>query len=181
MFLSRPENLLQLHSTPASNITTVNKQCSFTSSLSFFICFYSLSLFASSQHLSFFSLSRPFHVTRLVIYSSRHDAIFSSPFLLPGSPPASGTGTLQIYLIDINDNSPALIPKESQICERMSRNVNSINITAADEDTDPNAGPFVFELPNFPTSIRRNWTISRISGEDVFMYNKIITGFTMPL
>lgn len=86
---------------------------------------------------------------------------------LPGSPVASGTGTLQIYLIDINDNSPALVPKESQICERTSKNVNGVNITAADDDTDPNAGPFVFELPNFPTSIRRNWTISRISGEDI--------------
>lgn len=90
--------------------------------------------------------------------------IFSLP-LLPGSPPATGTGTLQIYLIDINDNSPALIPKESQICERMSRNVNGINITAADDDTEPNAGPFVFDLPSIPSSIRRNWTISRINGE----------------
>lgn len=89
----------------------------------------------------------------------------SPPPLLPGSPPATGTGTLQIYLIDINDNSPALIPKESQICERTSRNVNGINITAADDDTDPNAGPFVFELPSVPSSIRRNWTISRINGE----------------
>uniref|UniRef100_A0A3P9NNZ0 Cadherin-4 n=1 Tax=Poecilia reticulata TaxID=8081 RepID=A0A3P9NNZ0_POERE len=80
-----------------------------------------------------------------------------------GSPEASGTGTLQIYLIDINDNPPALVPRESQICERMNKNVNGVNITAADADTDPNAGPFVFELPNFPSSIRRNWTIARIS------------------
>lgn len=90
-----------------------------------------------------------------------------SLFPLPGSPAASGTGTLQIYLIDINDNPPALIPRESQICERINKNVNGVNITAADADTDPNAGPFVFELPNLPTSIRRNWTISRISGEEV--------------
>uniref|UniRef100_A0A673CFA9 Cadherin-4 n=1 Tax=Sphaeramia orbicularis TaxID=375764 RepID=A0A673CFA9_9TELE len=92
--------------------------------------------------------------------------IYEATFLATdnGSPAASGTGTLQIYLIDINDNPPALIPRESQICERMNRNVNGVNITAADADTDPNAGPFVFELPIFPTSIRRNWTISRISG-----------------
>lgn len=90
---------------------------------------------------------------------------FFSLFSLPGSPEASGTGTLQISLIDINDNPPALVPRESQICERMNKNVNGVNITAADADTDPNAGPFVFELPNYPTSIRRNWTISRISGE----------------
>ncbi|KAA8590846.1 hypothetical protein FQN60_001789, partial [Etheostoma spectabile] len=93
--------------------------------------------------------------------------IYEATFLATdnGSPAASGTGTLQIYLIDINDNPPALIPRESQICERVNKNVHGVNITAADADTDPNAGPFVFELPNFPTSIRRNWTISRISGD----------------
>ncbi|KAF0035824.1 hypothetical protein F2P81_011136 [Scophthalmus maximus] len=93
--------------------------------------------------------------------------IYEATFLATdnGSPAASGTGTLQIYLIDINDNPPALVPKESQICERVNRNVNGVNITAADADTDPNAGPFIFELASFPGSIRRNWTISRISGD----------------
>ncbi|XP_015235652.1 PREDICTED: cadherin-4-like [Cyprinodon variegatus] len=93
--------------------------------------------------------------------------IYEATFLAidNGSPAASGTGTLQIYLIDINDNPPVLVPRESQICERMNKNVNGFNITAADADTDPNAGPFVFELPNFPSSIRRNWTTTRISGD----------------
>ncbi|XP_027860257.1 cadherin-4-like [Xiphophorus couchianus] len=93
--------------------------------------------------------------------------IYEATFLATdnGSPEASGIGTLQIYLIDINDNPPALVPRESQICERMNKNANGVNITAADADTDPNAGPFVFELPNFPSSIRRNWTIARISGD----------------
>uniref|UniRef100_A0A8C6UW56 Cadherin-4 n=1 Tax=Neogobius melanostomus TaxID=47308 RepID=A0A8C6UW56_9GOBI len=93
--------------------------------------------------------------------------IYEATFLATdnGSPPASGTGTLQIHLIDINDNSPTLVPKESQLCERTSRSVHGVNITAADADTDPNAGPFVFELPSFPSSIRRNWTITRISGD----------------
>ncbi|XP_030623661.1 cadherin-4-like [Chanos chanos] len=90
--------------------------------------------------------------------------IYEATFLAAdnGSPPASSTGTLQIYLIDVNDNAPALVPREAQICERSS--TNSINITAADADTDPNVGPFVFELPNFPSSIKRNWTVSRING-----------------
>ncbi|KAM4741811.1 cadherin-4 isoform 3-T3 [Anableps anableps] len=81
-----------------------------------------------------------------------------------GSPQASGTGTLQIYLIDVNDNAPVLIPKEAQICERARPN-SRINITASDADAEPNVGPFVFELPSFPASIRRNWTISRLSGD----------------
>lgn len=80
-----------------------------------------------------------------------------------GIPPASGTGTLQIYLIDINDNAPDLQPKEAQICERP--NLNVINITAADADIDPNVGPFVFELPSVPSAIRKNWTITRLNGK----------------
>ncbi|XP_077586878.1 cadherin-4-like [Stigmatopora nigra] len=92
--------------------------------------------------------------------------IYEATFLATdnGSPLASGTGTLQIYLIDINDNPPALIPKESQICEQMNKNANGVNITAMDADTDSNAGPFVFELPTYPPGIRPNWTITRISG-----------------
>lgn len=120
------------------------------------------------HNFSVFSLRPPLHCTHLHLSSSPSVMMlffFIFLFLLPGSPEASGTGTLQIYLIDINDNPPALIPRESQICERMNKNVNGVNITAADADTDPNAGPFVFELPNFPSSIRRNWTIARISGE----------------
>lgn len=141
----------------------------FTSSLSFLGTPFIISL-SSSVGLQLVSLppqsSLSLRTSSLVIFCSRHDIIFFSLSVLPGFPAASGTGTLQIYLIDINDNPPALIPKESQICERMNRNVNGVNITAADADTDPNAGPFVFELPNYPTSIRRNWTISRLSGEE---------------
>lgn len=87
-----------------------------------------------------------------------------SPHVCPtGIPPASGTGTLQIYLIDINDNAPELLPKEAQICEKPS--LNAINITAADADIDPNIGPYVFELPFVPATVRKNWTISRLNGE----------------
>lgn len=103
----------------------------------------SLRLPASCANLNHFSLKR------------------SSPPL--GIPPASGTGTLQIYLIDINDNAPELLPKDAQICEKP--NLNVINITAADADIDPNVGPFVFELPSVPSAIRKNWTITRLNGK----------------
>lgn len=90
--------------------------------------------------------------------SDGHRFLFGS-----GIPPASGTGTLQIYLIDINDNAPELLPKEAQICEKP--NLNVINITAADADIDPNVGPFVFELPSVPSAVRKNWTITRLNGK----------------
>lgn len=90
-------------------------------------------------------------------------ALCAHPICPAGIPPASGTGTLQIYLIDINDNAPQLLPKEAQICERPG--LNAINITAADADMDPNIGPYVFELPFIPTTVRKNWTITRLNGE----------------
>ncbi|XP_041114367.1 cadherin-4-like [Polyodon spathula] len=88
--------------------------------------------------------------------------VYEATFLAAdnGFPAASGTGTLQIYLIDVNDNAPELLPREAQICEKP--NTNAINITAADADMDPNVGPFVFELSS---RVRRNWTISRLSGD----------------
>ncbi|XP_058289247.1 cadherin-4 [Hylobates moloch] len=91
--------------------------------------------------------------------------VYEATFLAAdnGIPPASGTGTLQIYLIDINDNAPELLPKEAQICEKP--NLNAINITAADADIDPNIGPYVFELPFVPAAVRKNWTITRLNGD----------------
>lgn len=79
-----------------------------------------------------------------------------------GVPPASGTGTLQIELLDINDNAPRVFPQEAEVCERPEP--NAINITAVDGDLNPNAGPYAFDLPNRPSDIRRNWTLTRISG-----------------
>lgn len=81
----------------------------------------------------------------------------------PGVPPASGTGTLQISLLDINDNAPHVYPQETEMCKKPEP--NGINITALDGDLNPNAGPFAFELANRPADVRRNWTITRLSGK----------------
>uniref|UniRef100_A0AAX7VEE0 Cadherin domain-containing protein n=1 Tax=Astatotilapia calliptera TaxID=8154 RepID=A0AAX7VEE0_ASTCA len=80
-----------------------------------------------------------------------------------GTPPASGTGTLQIYLTDINDNAPHVFPLEVEMCERPEP--NALNLTASDPDLSPNAGPFAFELANRPSDVRRNWTLHRLNGE----------------
>uniref|UniRef100_A0A8C9SIJ6 Cadherin 2 n=1 Tax=Scleropages formosus TaxID=113540 RepID=A0A8C9SIJ6_SCLFO len=78
-----------------------------------------------------------------------------------GIPPASGTGTLQILLLDINDNAPHVFPQEAEVCEKPEP--NAINITAVDADLNPNAGPFAFELASRPSDVRRNWTLTRLS------------------
>lgn len=110
----------------------------------------------------------------MCVYNPVHPAavVILSLFLsLAGSPPATGTGTLQIYLIDVNDNMPVLVPQEALVCER-SRHGYPVNITASDLDSEPNAGPYVFELPSFPSSVRRNWTISRLNGERQILSHK---------
>lgn len=89
--------------------------------------------------------------------------IYAVFILCPGVPPASGTGTLQMYLLDINDNAPHVFPSEVEMCEKP--DPNAINITASDPDLSTNAGPFAFELANRPSDIRRNWTLSRLNGQ----------------
>lgn len=79
----------------------------------------------------------------------------------------SGTGTLQILLLDINDNAPQVLPQEAETCE--TPDPNSINITALDYDIDPNAGPFAFDLPSSPVTIKRNWTITRLNGKKLII------------
>lgn len=68
-----------------------------------------------------------------------------------------------MYLLDINDNAPHVFPPEVEMCEKP--HPNAINITASDLDLTPNAGPFVFELANRPSDVRRNWTLNRINGQ----------------
>uniref|UniRef100_A0A8C8IMD1 Cadherin domain-containing protein n=1 Tax=Oncorhynchus tshawytscha TaxID=74940 RepID=A0A8C8IMD1_ONCTS len=80
-----------------------------------------------------------------------------------GESAASGTGTLQMYLLDINDNAPRVFPPEVEMCEKPEP--NTINITASDPDLTPNAGPFAFELAKRPADARRNWTLTRLNGE----------------
>lgn len=98
----------------------------------------------------------------------RHACFISFPCWFAGTPPASGTGTLQIYLTDINDNAPHVFPPEVEMCERPEP--NALNLTASDPDLSPNAGPFAFELANRPSDVRRNWTLHRLNGQCCIMF-----------
>ncbi|XP_034440871.1 cadherin-like protein 26 [Hippoglossus hippoglossus] len=61
-----------------------------------------------------------------------------------GEPPLTGTCTLQIYVIDQNDNAPQPEVQHFDVC--MSNMSTTANITASDLDGDPFGGPFTFEL-----------------------------------
>lgn len=61
-----------------------------------------------------------------------------------GDPPMTGTATLNIHVIDQNDNVPQPLIDNVDMCE--SDSLTTTNITAFDPDQNPYGGPFSFEL-----------------------------------
>ncbi|XP_059939492.1 cadherin-1 isoform X2 [Mesoplodon densirostris] len=70
-----------------------------------------------------------------------------------GSPPATGTGTLLLFLDDVNDNGPVPEPRVMDFCQRDPQ-PHIINII--DPDLPPNTFPFTAELTHGASV---NWTI----------------------
>uniref|UniRef100_A0A8C3V0V3 Cadherin domain-containing protein n=1 Tax=Catharus ustulatus TaxID=91951 RepID=A0A8C3V0V3_CATUS len=60
-----------------------------------------------------------------------------------GSPPATGTGTLLLTLLDVNDNGPEAEPRDITVCQRSPQ---PQLLTITDRDLPPNTGPFRAEL-----------------------------------
>ncbi|XP_053126597.1 cadherin-13 isoform X2 [Hemicordylus capensis] len=77
-----------------------------------------------------------------------------------GSPPATGTGTLQITLEDVNDNAPSLYQMNTTVCED-TKDLKVI-FAAIDKDLHPNTEPFRFEL-NKQSGQDKVWKITRIN------------------
>ncbi|XP_074056725.1 cadherin-1 [Macrotis lagotis] len=70
-----------------------------------------------------------------------------------GSPAATGTGTLLLFLSDVNDNGPIPDPRKMDICQRdpVPQIINII-----DPDLPPNTSPFTAELTHGASV---NWTV----------------------
>ncbi|KAM9269164.1 B-cadherin [Cariama cristata] len=60
-----------------------------------------------------------------------------------GSPPATGTGTLLLTLLDVNDHGPEAEPRDVTVCNRSPQ---PQVLTITDRDLPPNTGPFRAEL-----------------------------------
>ncbi|NXS68388.1 CADHK protein, partial [Pandion haliaetus] len=60
-----------------------------------------------------------------------------------GSPPATGTGTLLLTLLDVNDHGPEADPRDITVCNRSPQ---PQVLTVTDRDLPPNTGPFRAEL-----------------------------------
>ncbi|XP_034549530.1 cadherin-like protein 26 [Notolabrus celidotus] len=75
-----------------------------------------------------------------------------------GNPPLTGTTTLNIHVIDQNDNIPQLTENILVMCVSDSP---TTNITAFDLDGNPFGGPFTFELLG---DISEKWTLNPSHG-----------------
>nr|DBA16893.1 TPA: hypothetical protein GDO54_002420 [Pyxicephalus adspersus] len=73
-----------------------------------------------------------------------------------GSPAATGTGTLQILLTDVNDNGPYLEYQDVIFCQK---SPDPLNINIIDRDLSPFAGPYRAQLTR---EARENWTASAV-------------------
>lgn len=70
-----------------------------------------------------------------------------------GSPIATGTGTLLLHLLDVNDNAPIPEPRNIHFCQR---DPQPFTISITDLDLPPNTSPFTAELTHGASV---NWTI----------------------
>ncbi|XP_062817759.1 cadherin-15 [Anolis carolinensis] len=80
-----------------------------------------------------------------------------------GTPPLTGTATLSVEVLEVNDHAPFLLPAARELCSRG----DGLLLTATDEDLAPHAEPFSFRLG--PTPMTGNWTLSRTNGTHVLL------------
>ncbi|KAM4722171.1 cadherin-1-like [Rhinophrynus dorsalis] len=77
-----------------------------------------------------------------------------------GSPLATGTGTLLLNLLDVNDNGPYLDPDQLSFCQK---NPELQTLHIIDRDQYPNTGPFTAELLR---DSHENWTVT-VNGDNL--------------
>ncbi|XP_062998580.1 cadherin-like protein 26 [Elgaria multicarinata webbii] len=85
-----------------------------------------------------------------------------------GVPPQTGTGTIQLHLIDINDNAPVLVTPSLVICE--GKGNSPFIIKAEDKDSYPYGGPFTFELVKALGNMESSWKLGKNFGDSVELF-----------
>ncbi|XP_053561585.1 cadherin-like protein 26 [Bombina bombina] len=79
-----------------------------------------------------------------------------------GDPPQTGSGTVLLYVSDVNDNTPRLASPYLERCDQVKDMTFPIN--AEDKDLDPFSGPFKFEISDDSKMVQDSWRISRSTG-----------------
>uniref|UniRef100_A0A8C8XG20 Cadherin-like protein 26 n=1 Tax=Panthera leo TaxID=9689 RepID=A0A8C8XG20_PANLE len=85
-------------------------------------------------------------------------------------PPQTGTGTLMLFLSDINDNAPALHPhsRYMEVCESAAN--ETLLLEAEDGDLEPFADPFTFELDKLWGNAEDTWKLGENRGRSVELW-----------
>uniref|UniRef100_A0A8C5Q9V2 Cadherin-13 n=2 Tax=Leptobrachium leishanense TaxID=445787 RepID=A0A8C5Q9V2_9ANUR len=78
-----------------------------------------------------------------------------------GFPPATGTGTFQVTLEDVNDNAPFIYPTVARVCED-SKDLNVVVLGASDRDLHLDSDFFRFELGK-QTGLDKVWKITTLN------------------
>ncbi|KAM7125991.1 cadherin-like protein 26 isoform 1-T1 [Molossus nigricans] len=84
-----------------------------------------------------------------------------------GHPPQTGTGTLMLFLSDVNDNAPTLHPRSQylEVCE--SSGPEPLLVEAEDRDLEPYSDPFTFELDTTQGNAGDTWKLGESRGWSV--------------
>ncbi|ERE69734.1 cadherin-like protein 26 [Cricetulus griseus] len=81
-----------------------------------------------------------------------------------GLPPLTGTGTLVLYLSDVNDNAPSLQSHSRylEVCE--SARDKPLLLEAEDSDLHPYSDPFTFDLDSAQRDVEDTWMLRTKQG-----------------
>ncbi|XP_009325148.1 PREDICTED: cadherin-like protein 26 [Pygoscelis adeliae] len=82
-----------------------------------------------------------------------------------GIPPQTGTGTILLYLSDINDRMPTLVAPSLDVCVK--KEGIPLIIKAKSALVHSRSGPFTFELAEDSEDVKHNWKLGRNFGESV--------------
>ncbi|XP_009076209.1 PREDICTED: cadherin-like protein 26 [Acanthisitta chloris] len=76
-----------------------------------------------------------------------------------GNSAQTGTGTILLYLSDINDHMPSLVAPSLDVCDK--NEGTSLIIQAKSPLVHSHSGPFTFELAEDSEDVQHSWTLGR--------------------
>ncbi|KAM9284777.1 cadherin-like protein 26 [Morus bassanus] len=74
-----------------------------------------------------------------------------------GIPPQTGTGTILLYLSDINDHMPTLVAPSLDVCDK--KEGTPLTVKAKSAPVHSHSGPFTFELAEDSEDVKHNWKL----------------------
>ncbi|KAM9444835.1 cadherin-like protein 26 isoform 2-T2 [Clarias gariepinus] len=98
-----------------------------------------------------------------------------------GEPPATGSGTVVVYVGDKNDNTPHLTANTLVMC---GNKADRLRVTAEDADAFPYNGPFIFTFGEDDPKLQSLWKLEQNPGSETILIslNRLPYGnYSVPL